>query len=206
MSNFGIAPDGSWAVAADYAWDNPPFEQSGYHPVIGVTWKDAVAFCEWLTLEEKKLGLLRQSVQYRLPTSPEWSLAARVLATGNAKLVFAWGTLWPPISLSGNYSPQISMGTAYGPVVYDDGYFFTSPVGVFRAKTPFPDLGGNVREWCQTEDPSRERRVIRGGAWDLLVPKNESMKNVMRLDHEAYEKPDARWSNLGFRVLLDLGT
>ena len=52
----------------DGNWRNPGFEQTDEHPVVFVSWNDAVAFCEWLSKKEGKT--------YRLPTEAEWEFCA----------------------------------------------------------------------------------------------------------------------------------
>ena len=57
------------------AWSQPGFKQGPDHPVVNVTWQDAMAFCKWLTEKEQKAGLLAPNQIYRLPTDLEWSMA-----------------------------------------------------------------------------------------------------------------------------------
>ena len=52
-----------------YNWKNTGFSQTDSHPVVNVTWNDAVKFCEWLSRKE--------GVTYRLPTEAEWEYACR---------------------------------------------------------------------------------------------------------------------------------
>ena len=56
-----------------YSWRDPGFEQTNEHPVLNVSWNDAVAFCGWLSRTEK--------VIYRLPTEAEWEYACRAGTT-----------------------------------------------------------------------------------------------------------------------------
>src|SRR5262245_53660861 len=49
------------------------FSQTPLHPVVNVSWNDAVAFCRWLT--EKERGKLSAGQEFRLPTDAEWSQA-----------------------------------------------------------------------------------------------------------------------------------
>ena len=58
-----------------YTWRNSGFEQTDEHPVVNVSWNDAVAFCKWLSGKEGKT--------YRLPTEAEWEYACR--ASGGLK-------------------------------------------------------------------------------------------------------------------------
>jgi Sulfatase-modifying factor enzyme 1 len=56
-------------------WKEPGFSQGPTHPVVGVSWYDATAFCAWLTTQERRSGLLPTGASYRLPTDQEWSIA-----------------------------------------------------------------------------------------------------------------------------------
>src|SRR5208283_5960347 len=40
------------------SWKNPGFTQTPEHPVVGVSWEDAVQFCAWLTKRERSQGIL----------------------------------------------------------------------------------------------------------------------------------------------------
>jgi hypothetical protein len=61
-----------------YNWKSPGFAQGPNHPVVGVNWNDAVAFCKWLTEKERKEGTLPKG-RYRLPSDLEWSVAAGLI-------------------------------------------------------------------------------------------------------------------------------
>ena len=54
---------------AKFNWREPGFPQTDDHPVLNVTWNDAVAFCDWLSRKE--------GYTYRLPTEAEWEYACR---------------------------------------------------------------------------------------------------------------------------------
>ena len=56
-------------------WKEPGFKQGPTNPVVGVSWDDVKAFCEWLTKRERGSGALPKSMNYRLPTDIEWSVA-----------------------------------------------------------------------------------------------------------------------------------
>jgi formylglycine-generating enzyme required for sulfatase activity len=65
--------DGSLKQDPQVNWHNPSFEQTDEHPVVDVTWNDAVAFCRWLSQKEVR--------DYGLPTEAEWEYACRAQTT-----------------------------------------------------------------------------------------------------------------------------
>jgi formylglycine-generating enzyme required for sulfatase activity len=196
------------------SWANPGFAQTEDHPVVGVNWHDANAFCEWLTLRERAAGRLPAEWEYRLPTDHEWSVAVGLEEDPTQtpeekdraiKNRFPWGE-WPegspPPKGSGNYAgAEVDDGhwpTRLGTIQdYNDGYPRTAPVGSFK---PNPhgifDLGSNVCEWCEDAyRPGATPRVLRGAAWsyrdrDFLL---SSARNSI--------SPGDRSDNRGFRCV-----
>ena len=143
-SMYSIGKDGWKRRGA--TWKEPGFKQGPTYPVVGVSWDDVKAFCEWLTKRERGSGALPESMHYRLPTDTEWSVAVGLDSEpGNtpeeksSKInLYPWGTKWPPPSGSGNYcgeEARIRNEPEGWPVIqgYSDGYPRTSPVGSFAA-------------------------------------------------------------------------
>ena len=132
-----------------YHWggDTCPEDKSD-HPVVNVTWKDAAAYCEWLSKETGK--------DYRLPTEAQWEKAAR----GEDGRKYPWGNEWDASRLNS----------------YEGGRFDTSPVGLFSPKGDSPydvaDMLGNVAELCGDSYKKAEykRRAI-GGVVDPEGPR-----------------------------------
>jgi formylglycine-generating enzyme required for sulfatase activity len=198
------------------SWREPGFAQSPDHPVVGINWKDAYAFCDWLTEREHQSGDLEEAQFYRLPTDLEWSRAVGLPPETGAtpqsrssqiKDVYPWGTQFPPPAGAGNYAgaelraPGVDW-PANLPTIpggFADGFPRTSPVGSFAPnRLGFYDLGGNAWEWCEDRfAPGGETRVLRGASWgnvraDLLL----SSKRI-----DAF--PNTRSDLYGFRVVLE---
>jgi formylglycine-generating enzyme required for sulfatase activity len=187
-------------------WRSPGFEQTPDHPVVMVSWVDAVSFCKWLTDRERAAGRLKQGEVYRLPTDLEWSqavgLAAEKGATPEArdmgvKYQFPWGTQWPPPQGSGNYTGQES-GADKVIAGYNDGFRYTSPVEAFQANSKgLYDLGGNAWEWCSDTWNAKDRsRVLRGGSWY-----QGSMQLGLLSSCRIPAAPDREAGFIGFRVV-----
>lgn len=208
-----------------YSWKNPGFEQGPNHPVVGVNWEDAVAFCQWLTEKERKENPSPYKL-YRLPADLEWSAA--VGWTGNtpeerrekAEGLYPWGKQWPPPKGAGNYAdltakkkyrsePDSDLTFIEG---YDDGYAETAPVGSF-SPNPYGlyDMGGNVFEWCAywVIDSGEEYRALRGASW---VEGGDNTQGKVSPLLSSYHigvpipkstSPDARASYIGFRVVVE---
>lgn len=152
-------------------WDDRALNQPNA-PLVGVTWFEAVAYCNWLTAKLRRIGYLGNEQAIRLPTEAEWEYAAR----GQERRAYPWGDTWNPKALNWK-------GT---------GLNAPSAVGAFPAgatpDTELLDMAGNVWEWCQTRwgdyvsgadagrsDSRRESelsdmRCLRGGCWDGNEP------------------------------------
>jgi len=131
---------------AEFTWKNPGFPQTDAHPVVGVSWRDAVAFCEWLTKKE--------GVAYRLPTEAEWEYACRA----GTSTWFNWGNEFrDSIHRRANIAnteyekawPDRAIRQWIVRPGHDDGHVFTAPVGSYPPNAwGLRDLHGNVWEWC----------------------------------------------------------
>jgi formylglycine-generating enzyme required for sulfatase activity len=184
-------------------WKNPRFEQTGEHPVVCVSYEDAVAFCAWLTKRERSAGKIGSGDEYRLPSDEEWSFAVGIGEKEDAKAmpkekdakiedVWPWVTRWPPPEGAGNYDSHSSSK------ITADGYDRTSPVGKFQKNTHgLYDLGGNVWEWCGSYyDGSSESRVLRGGSW------GDCGRVVLFSSYRDFYYPGYRGNYYGFRCVV----
>lgn len=195
-----------WKARGD-TWKAPGFPQTDLHPVCGVSWKDATAFCEWLSRKEGRT--------YRLPEDLEWSTAAgisgEVGATPRARSgkipdLYPWGREMPPNVNglpAGNY-PGAEASETNWPAVFRiipdfrDPFARTAPVGSFPpGKDGLYDLGGNVWEWCSDPfDPGKESRVVRGASWVDNLPE------ILLTSYRHYGRPEMRNTSVGFRCVL----
>ena len=188
------------------AWKNPGFKQGPDHPVVNVTWREAEAFCKWLTEKERKAGLLKSGETYRLPTDLEWSKAVGlpVETASNPESrdmgvqdVYPWGNQWPPPSGAGNYAGEETQTEIPIPN-YNDGYPNTSPVGKFRVNASgLYDMGGNVWQWVADFWNGENRaKTLRGGSWyNGAIPL--SLLSSCRIS----SSPDTLHDTYGFRIV-----
>ena len=193
----------------------PDFPQQPGHPVVKVSRKDAVAFCNWLSAKERREELIEANHEYRLPTDREWSIAAGLEREQGAapwqrdlsiKGVFPWGEEWPPPAGSANIADRAArQWLPEGRVLpgFDDKFASTAPVGSFKpsAKGYF-DLAGNVWEWVldpyggREDNKYKDRPVARGGGYDAAD------KNLFLSSYRNLQKKDTRDTAIGFRIVL----
>jgi formylglycine-generating enzyme required for sulfatase activity len=171
----------NWCDTRGYNWDphGQTFpEDKADHPVVLVTWQDALAYANW--------------AGKRLPTEAEWELSTR----GLKSRVWPWGD--KPLTGHSNTTEAGAGSTASVDSYSPDG---DTPEGV-------ADLIGNVWEWTSTlfrpypYDPNDGRenlqapgwRVLRGGSWtnDLYVA-----RGYARLDGDF-----VLYNNVGFRCAV----
>jgi formylglycine-generating enzyme required for sulfatase activity len=151
------------------------------HPVVCVSWKDAVAYCEWAGL--------------RLPSELEWEKGLEGRTVGS----IPWGNEWDDDRCRFDGNGDSAGRTTCGIWEYPQG---RSPYGLFH-------MSGNVWEWCTdgynrdayrryargdlTQPASGESRVLRGGSWD-------SFADFCRAAFRFVDGPSFRNVSDGFRV------
>lgn len=187
-----------WVSVTGASWNRPLGPESDIvecedHPVVQVSWHDAVAYCEWLS---RQLGR-----PVRLPSEAEWEKAAR----GTDGRVYPWGNQ-PPNDRLCNFNRNVGGTTAVGR--YPAG---RSPYGCY-------DMAGNVWEWTSSlwgsdrqkpefsypydANDGREdmragndvRRVVRGGSW---YDRDHNVRCAVR----CRDYPNSRRDLFGFRVM-----
>jgi formylglycine-generating enzyme len=160
-------------------------------PVAGVSWFDAIRYCQWLSLQTGR--------PYRLPSEAEWERAAR---GGLDQKQFSWGDE-PPQSLP-HYSTRWQNGPE--PVAR----YAPNALGLY-------DIGDNVHEWCSDwYDPNyyavSPERNPRGPEQSVMKPPRKSSRGgswrhhikVARCSARSSIPPDFAYADYGFRVACDL--
>ena len=194
----------------DYFWH----EAYGEYPVVGVSWKQANAFCNWRTLYknayQKKKGA--QNVNsFRLPSEAEWEYAAR---GGLQGATFPWGGPYAKDDrgcflanfkpLRGDYAADMALYTVEAKSYEPNDYNLYN-------------MAGNVSEWVHgsydpasyeymstinpnVNDPNNQRKVVRGGSW-------KDVAYFLQVSSRDYEYADSARSYIGFRTVQDyMGT
>ncbi|WP_112179772.1 MULTISPECIES: formylglycine-generating enzyme family protein [Paraliobacillus] len=194
-------PQTPWWYAVDEAyWYQPEGPGTSIndrmdHPVIQVSWNDAVAFCKW--------------AGKRLPTEAEWEYAAR---GGLEQKLFPWGDELTP---NGEHYCNIWQGDFPRENTVDDGYVSTAPAKSFPANGyELYNVSGNVWEWCadwftRTPDLSKlvnpigpnmaQSKVMRGGSYLC----HQSYCNRYRVAARSSNTMDSATGNLGFRCAVN---
>lgn len=214
-----IYPDTTvWIKDFAYSYNEPMHNDYFWHqayddyPVVGVSWKQAKAFCAWRTLyknafiKAKKKGR-NQINSFRLPTEAEWEYAAR---GGLESGTFPWGGPYAKNDRGcflANFKPNRGDYAA-------DGALYT-----VEAKSYDPNdynlynMSGNVAEWTNSSydassyeyvstmnpnvpDAKNERKVTRGGSW-------KDVAYFLQVSTRDFEYADSARSFIGFRTVQD---
>ncbi|MDB0041430.1 formylglycine-generating enzyme family protein, partial [bacterium] len=202
-----------WKLQKEVNWKHPYGKESTIdtildHPVIHVSWDDAVAYCNWKGR--------------RLPTEAEYEYAMR---SGNSNTIYTWGN--EPVG-TGTQKANIWQGNFPSNNISSDEFYYTSPVKSFE-KNDFGlyDISGNVWEWCSDlyhsdyystisnglannpkgptksydpNDPFSSKRVMRGGSFLCNDSYCSGFRNSMRMK----STPDSSSQHVGFRTVLDI--
>lgn len=212
-----IYPDTTvWIRDFNYSYNEPMhndyFWHSAYdnYPVVGVTWKQAKAFCAWRTMYKNEYQKQRgrgQVPSFRLPSEPEWEYAARGGIDGG---VYPWGGPYTKDDrgcflanfkpLRGDYAADQALYTVEADAYEPNGYNLYN-------------MSGNVAEWVHSSyepsaydfmssmnptvnDMENQRKVVRGGSW-------KDVGYLLQVGARDYEYADSARSYIGFRTVQD---
>ena len=216
-----VYPDTTvWIRDFEYSYNEPMHNDYFWHqaygdyPVVGVSWKQAKAFCQWRTLYKniykKEKG--QQFVNsFRLPSEAEWEYAAR---GGLAGATFPWGGPYAKNDrgcfmanfkpLRGNYSADQALYTVEADSYEPNDYNLYN-------------MAGNVAEWTMSsyhsssyefsssinpnvDNEDYNRKVVRGGSW-------KDVAYYLQVSSRDYEVDTIQRSYIGFRTVQDyIGT
>ncbi|XP_017877103.2 formylglycine-generating enzyme [Ceratina calcarata] len=187
-----------WVQVKNASWLHPEglgsdLKHRMNHPVVHVSWNDAVAYCQWL--------------RKRLPSEAEWEVACR---GGLEDRLYPWGNKFTP---NNQHRANTWQGDFPKENTKEDGYGGTSPVTEFLPnKYGLHNMVGNVWEWTadwwsitnrgrdnNPKGPSHGTdRVKKGGSY--LCHKSYCFR--YRCAARSQNTPDTTAGNLGFRCAL----
>ena len=209
----------------DYTYSfNDPYTQNYFHhpafddyPVVGVNWKQAVAFTKWRTqIMNAFLRRIKEPIlpEFRLPTESEWEYASR---GGLEQSPYPWGGPYTRNAKGcflANFKPLRGNYTADGgEKTIKTASYNPNSYGLY-------DMAGNVAEWTSnTFDESAfsyahdmnqnnsydaeegdhavlKRKVIRGGSW-------KDIAYFIQTSTRTFEYQDTAKSYVGFRCAVD---
>jgi sulfatase modifying factor 1 len=194
----------------DYFWH----DAYGDYPVVGVTWQQAKAFCEWRTLNKNAYQKSRGAAfvnNFRLPSEAEWEYAAR---GGLQAATYPWGG---PYTKNDRGCFMANFKPVRGDYAADDALYTVEAKSYEPNDYNLYNMAGNVAEWVNASydpnsyeyfstinpsvnDEENKRKVVRGGSW-------KDVAYYLQVSTRDYEYGDSARSYIGFRTVQDyMGT
>jgi gliding motility-associated lipoprotein GldK len=212
-----IYPDTTvWIKDFTYSYNEPMhndyFSHPAYqdYPVVGVSWTQAVAFCNWRT--NFKNGYQREKgkpnvSRFRLPNEGEWEYAAR---GGIPSGTYPWGS---PYLLNDRACFLANFKPLRGDYAVDQAVYTVEAKSYLPNDYNLYNMAGNVAEWTNSSYNSEayeyvaslnpnmsfdneNRKVVRGGSW-------KDVAYFLRVSSRDYEYSDTSRSYIGFRTVQD---
>nr|WP_255592999.1 gliding motility lipoprotein GldK [Mesoflavibacter sp. SCSIO 43206] len=216
-----IYPDTTvWIRDFAYSYNEPMHNDYFWHdaysdyPVVGVSWQQAKAFCEWRTLyhnaERKRRGK-HFVARYRLPSEAQWEYAAR---GGLQAATYPWGG---PYAKNDRGCFMANFKPLRGDYAADQALYTVEADAYEPNDFNLYNMAGNVSEWVDSSydpgsyeyastinpsvnDPNNKRKVVRGGSW-------KDVAYFLQVSSRDYEYADSARSYIGFRTVQDyMGT
>lgn len=184
-SRYAMFLEANGALAPPDEWERVDLKKNGELPVVGVSWNDAAAYCQW--------------VGRRLPTEAEWERAAR----DSDQRKYPWGNEEP-----GANRAVYARDAEYA---YEGGLERVGSLEAGRSREGVYDLEGNASEWLgdwftdsfpidDVRNPkgpaAGEKKVIRGSGWHEPVDRLGGSRRYQA-------SPDNRTDDVGFRCAMD---
>ena len=215
--NVEIYPDTTtWIKDFSYSYNEPMHNDYFWHaaydeyPVVGVSWKQAKAFCAWRTMYHNAYRKERGQHfvnTYRLPTEAEWEYAAR---GGLESASYPWGG---PYTKNDRGCFLANFKPLRGDYAADQALYTVEAKSFEPNDFDLYNMAGNVSEWVDSSydpaayeytssmnpnvnDKENERKVVRGGSW-------KDVAYFLQVSSRDYEYADSARSYIGFRTVQD---
>jgi sulfatase modifying factor 1 len=207
-----------WKLDFSYSQNDPMvdayFNHPSYdrYPVVGVTWDQATAFCNWRTVLYRNVAAARKlpengRLKYRLPTDQEFEYAAR---GGRTQTKYPWGG---PYIKNTKGCLQANFKVGRGNYTDDGGLYTVDARAYLPNDYGLYNMAGNVAEWTVTAynksatallqdfspnytNTAKGTKVVRGGSW-------KDMGFFLQNSVGTYEYQDKPRSYIGFRCVSD---
>ena len=194
----------------DYFWH----QAYGNYPVVGVSWDQAKAFCQWRTFYKNSYQKTKGKAavnSFRLPSEAEWEYAAR---GGLSGATFPWGG---PYTKNDRGCFMANFKPLRGNYVADQALYTVEADAYEPNDFNLYNMSGNVAEWTMSSyhsssyefsstinpnvsDENYNRKVVRGGSW-------KDVSYYLQVSSRDYEIDTMQRSYIGFRTVQDyLGT